>query len=125
MAQTCPHCGVTLPTVVDAFCPQCREDLSATPEEARETAKLTRAAVLGTPEEEQSKGAVYLLLATVGAAIGLITAVLEGEWIFAVVALIVLAIFGEALVRHLQGLFVKTSVSGRDKTSKKGSDQLQ
>jgi uncharacterized paraquat-inducible protein A len=31
MNQTCPHCGEQLPYVVDAFCPQCREDLSAPP----------------------------------------------------------------------------------------------
>ena len=29
MSQHCQHCGAVLPTVVDAFCPECREDLSA------------------------------------------------------------------------------------------------
>lgn len=28
----CPHCGVDLPTVRDAFCPECREDLDCAPE---------------------------------------------------------------------------------------------
>jgi hypothetical protein len=28
MADRCPHCGATLPLSRDAFCPQCREDLS-------------------------------------------------------------------------------------------------
>lgn len=32
MPQNCPHCGTVLPAVVDAFCPECREDLSETPE---------------------------------------------------------------------------------------------
>ncbi len=32
MPQNCPHCGIALPAVVDAFCPECREDLSETPE---------------------------------------------------------------------------------------------
>ena len=26
--DACPHCGVKLPAVVDAFCPECRESLS-------------------------------------------------------------------------------------------------
>ena len=32
MNESCPHCGETLPAVVDAFCPQCRMDLSETPD---------------------------------------------------------------------------------------------
>src|SRR4051794_17682423 len=31
MAATCPHCGVTLPATVDAFCPQCRRPLDEEP----------------------------------------------------------------------------------------------
>ena len=31
MPQSCPHCGMDLPLVVDAFCPECREDLSERP----------------------------------------------------------------------------------------------
>jgi hypothetical protein len=31
MQHTCPHCGYKLPPQVDAFCPECREDLSETP----------------------------------------------------------------------------------------------
>src|SRR6516162_10246187 len=34
MPDTCPHCGTRLPAVVDAFCPECREDLSAPPARA-------------------------------------------------------------------------------------------
>lgn len=32
MAQvSCPHCGVTLPYIVDAFCPECRNSLDESP----------------------------------------------------------------------------------------------
>ena len=30
--RACPHCGVALPAVVDAFCPECREPLGEPPE---------------------------------------------------------------------------------------------
>jgi hypothetical protein len=29
--EACPHCGATLPTVVDAFCPECRAALDEQP----------------------------------------------------------------------------------------------
>ena len=38
----CPHCGVKLPRVVDAFCPDCREELSVT--------SLTRLQSVNVPE---------------------------------------------------------------------------
>lgn len=28
MADSCPHCGVSLPIVRDGYCPECRRDLS-------------------------------------------------------------------------------------------------
>jgi hypothetical protein len=31
MIQLCPHCGATLPWVVDAFCPGCRKRLDESP----------------------------------------------------------------------------------------------
>jgi hypothetical protein len=31
MAGTCPHCGTKLPAMVDAFCPECRNDLGEAP----------------------------------------------------------------------------------------------
>ena len=31
MPDACPHCGIRLPVVVDALCPECRRDLSETP----------------------------------------------------------------------------------------------
>ena len=32
MSKLCPHCGVVLPATVDAFCPECREDLDESPD---------------------------------------------------------------------------------------------
>ena len=31
MNRMCPHCGALLPAVIDAFCPECREDLDEAP----------------------------------------------------------------------------------------------
>ena len=31
MTESCPHCGEVLPAFVDAFCPDCGEDLSDAP----------------------------------------------------------------------------------------------
>ena len=50
MPRSCPHCGTTLPAVVDAYCPECREDLSATPEEVAAKPTLGEMAeVMGKP----------------------------------------------------------------------------
>jgi hypothetical protein len=35
MARVCPHCGAPLRSVVDGFCPDCREPLSEPPHEGR------------------------------------------------------------------------------------------
>jgi hypothetical protein len=42
MAETCPHCGIKLPAMVDAFCPECRNDLAEAP--SQETSALARPA---------------------------------------------------------------------------------
>ena len=39
MNNTCPHCGCTLPIVVDAFCPECGEDLDEVPRQPRRTSE--------------------------------------------------------------------------------------
>jgi hypothetical protein len=36
MPETCQHCGATLPTVVDAFCPECRRPLDEPPHQGRD-----------------------------------------------------------------------------------------
>lgn len=40
MAESCPRCGVKLPAIRDAFCPECRADLSETPTTARSDSGL-------------------------------------------------------------------------------------
>ena len=42
---SCPHCGTRLPAVVDAFCPECRNDLDEAP--APEQPAFTRPARRG------------------------------------------------------------------------------
>ncbi len=93
------------------------EDLSSTPEEAQQTAQDTFKALMGvgTPEEERAKSAVYLALVTAGSAIGLVTSVAEREWDKAVIAVLVLTLWAVNVYRQY---VVKTSVTGRDKTSK-------
>src|SRR4051812_37424841 len=120
MPQSCPHCGVALTGVIDAYCPECREDLSATPEEAREAAENTFNAVMGTetPEAAREKSAGYSLMLTGGAATGLIVSAVAHEWGKALLGgvLLVLGVawmFGEH--RHS---VVKTRVTGTSKTNK-------
>jgi hypothetical protein len=121
MPQTCPHCGIALPAVVDAFCPECREDLSATPEEAQQTAQDTFKAVTGSgesdsPEAERTKTAVQAVLYTALAAIASIAGVLERDWWQAIVAGVVCAVCACWVYSMYQGQAVKTTVTGRGKT---------
>ena len=75
---TCPHCGVTLPPVIDAFCPECRERLDEAPENQTQD---------GTPAidrgQEDRAGWLRLLFTGVGAMsllLGLF-ALARGDWI--------------------------------------------
>src|SRR5262245_15623890 len=86
MRTTCPHCGCSLPFVVDAFCPQCREDLREVPKQSLATActaepadgwgrrnlppRLRRAA---SPTVDRP-GSPLAKLAGLGALLGLISA---------------------------------------------------
>jgi hypothetical protein len=136
MPQSCPHCGTALPGVVDAFCPECREDLSATPEEAQQTAEETYRILKGTvkaaivpeaaqtPEGAKATSAGWALMLTIIGVAGLVTSVLKGEWGVVPVALAFLAVGGLWLRGEYRSRVVRTSVTGKGKTSK-GSEQAK
>lgn len=94
MARTCPHCGTELPAVADAFCPDCREDLSQTPEEVRETADRMYRAVMGDEQEAQARSAVYSLRFAAVAGALFVAAVASGEWDKIVLTVVVLVLCG-------------------------------
>lgn len=55
MAENCPHCGVRLPPVSDAFCGMCRGDLSEPPDGLVEPAKVKTIAA-AEPEPTRPEG---------------------------------------------------------------------
>lgn len=65
MAESCPHCGVRLPPVSDAFCGECRGDLSEPPGGLVEPAKVTTIAAAegekNPPESAASDDVISLL----------------------------------------------------------------
>jgi hypothetical protein len=120
MPPTCQHCGASLTGTVDAFCPECREDLSATPEEAEETARLTLAAVTGneTPEDARARSALWSVILTGGAAVGLVASVIAREWEKVILAAVLLGL-GAIWVRfEYRQQVVRTRVTGTSKTNK-------
>ncbi len=112
--------------MIDAFCPECREDLSLTPQEARETAKGAFNALMGigSPEEEKTKRAFSAIIFTGLAAIGLLVAVIEKEWDKAFVAGFALIVCAIWVFSVYQSFVVRTSVTGSGKTPK-DSEQPQ
>lgn len=136
MPQTCPHCGTALPAVVDAFCPECREDLGETPEEAQQTAEGTYRILKGTvkvafvpeatqgPEEARATSAGWALMLTGVGAAGLVTLVMKGEWWGVPLALALLAAGGLWLHGEYRSRVVRTSVTGKGKTQK-GSERVE
>lgn len=109
--------------VVDAFCPECREDLSETPEEAEET-RLTwdkmEEALTPPPVAAARLGCsfLFIIVAEVGCVLGFITALSQRDTKTSVVMGISAIIFGF----WLYGLYrlavpkITTSVSGRSRT---------
>jgi hypothetical protein len=121
---------------MDAFCPECRHDLSMTPEEAQEAAENTFRAVMGvakfatgndgeeTPEKARAKSFGYSLRFTGATGFGLTLAVSNREWVGVLVAAFLLV----ACLFWVRGEYrqsaVTTTVTGRGKTTK-DSDQTQ
>lgn len=115
--------------VVDAFCPECREDLSATVEEVAAKPTLAEMAnSLGEPVG--AVGALVLgyfeVILTLGSLIALFAALRAGEWKVAggaaVFVIITVSLMVLKVVLKVRGSGAKTSVTGRDKTSK-GTEQ--
>jgi hypothetical protein len=131
VAQSCPHCGVTLPAVVDAFCPECRTDLSQTPQEVTDTARRTAAALTGrsydddpgarAEEDERAASAArdYIGRFALGGAALFVGGLLDRNWWMAAFGLAGAILFG--LMWHR---FARTTVSGKSKTTR-GSDTPQ
>jgi hypothetical protein len=70
MTEVCPHCGQTLPSVVDAFCPECRGSLDEPPpQQGRDGAG---------PSGSASMRPLFGLMVTLGGVVGVISAVLSG-----------------------------------------------
>jgi hypothetical protein len=117
MPQSCPHCGTALTGTIDAYCPECREDLSATPEEAAEKPTLDDMA-----EALKPVGIVWGGFSVAVGVVSSISAVLGGvagrEWELALCGAIGLAVCIYWFSRVRQNASARTSVTGKDKTSK-------
>lgn len=135
MPRNCPHCGLALTGTVDAFCPECREDLSATPEEARKAAagafkvlKGAFGATVGhdanaTPEQARETSAGYALSLTGMAGVGLVTTVLQGEWAVVPLAAILFVLGVLWLRGEYRSREVRTSVTSRGKAFKDSDEK--
>lgn len=120
----CPHCGTRLPAVADAYCPDCREELAATPEEVAIKPTLTEMAeVVGAPLGAVILGFLDVIFA-VASLLALFTALATGEWGVALGAVVVLAVSALSVLVKVRGPNERTSVTGRGKTQT-GSEQQQ
>ena len=125
--QTCPHCGIALPPVVDAYCPECREDLSETPGEAVPGEPAPAPVYRPSAGELANSGPViwvtkHALLFAGCSFVVLVIAIASGQWGTAGGAAVVFLPCAAWVVAHYRMSAVKTRVTGRDKTSK-GTEQ--
>src|SRR5262245_47204861 len=83
MAENCPHCGAALPTMTDAFCPVCRNDLDEvpSPKQLPRSGNATRRVV---GEGFRVWHAMKLGMVAVGLVVGAIIAAIDGEPSFAI-----------------------------------------
>ena len=63
--DACPHCRAKLPDIVDAFCPECREDLNEPPRVGNEAAEVATATA---PENAPDVSYLGVVLLFAGAA---------------------------------------------------------
>ena len=121
MPQTCPHCGIALTGAIDAYCPECREDLSATPEEAAQKptlGEMRQALRAPAAAFEGVQTVFFVAMLAVAGVVALFDAMRDGEWLQAGFFAFLLVLGGVGIVAYLRGPQIKTSVSGRDKTTK-------
>ena len=113
MPNTCPHCGFRLPIVVDAYCPECREDLSEPPLSDDEGAP----AGLADPQSLWivSHGIRCACFAVSCAFITLFAGV-YGQWALAAGAGLVAVLFGALTYVSFRPPGNATSVTGREST---------
>jgi hypothetical protein len=128
--DACPHCGIPLPATVDAFCPECREDLSLTPEEA---AVAARPAVVPDPDAGPGidpnswvvrQVTAFVLPLAAAMLVALIAVIGAGQWEAVGGFGLVFALCAAWVVGHYRAAMVKETVTGRDKTTK-GTDQTK
>ena len=79
MKESCPHCGETLPIIVDAFCPQCHEDLSDLPSPTKITPAKTQTPV-GNEKPPLHKQPVVLFLVIAGITVFVIAFAIDIVW---------------------------------------------
>ena len=106
MPQTCPYCGIVLPAVVDAFCPDCRAELDESQEESQEEIGPL-AAVYGIIQ-----AAYTAILLVTGALLALSTTVMQAVVVTVIFASVGLAVASVIRARRK----MVTTVSGRGKT---------
>jgi hypothetical protein len=73
--DNCPHCGTRLPAVVDAYCSECRGDLSAPGVPQGEAPPAHAGAIGGSSGTGTTSPWLFLFLALVCAAVGSLKAV--------------------------------------------------
>ena len=125
MPQACPHCGSTLPAVIDAYCPECREDLSATPG-APEPPPLSPPVYTSLSDDMRylantttvTRWTIVALIATGASAIMLVVGLIEANWEAVIAASIIFLLSVAWVVVWYRAVSVKTNVSGREKTTK-------
>jgi len=123
--------------VVDAFCPECRADLSQTQKESGDTAQRTAVAPAGRSYDEPtatgmqtflvesflaSKSRYFFGVFAFLGVVGFVQWTREREWEIAAVALACAVGFGLLWYRLSRG--ERTTVSGKSKTTE-GSDTPQ
>ena len=132
MPQSCPHCGITLPAVVDAFCPECREDLNAGPETVVQVPKqAAQANPDGRRTVAEADAAAWLMvrvssfvMPTAGLSfVVLVVATAAAEWATACGAALVLLPCILWLVAQYRLSSVRTSVTGGK--AQKSSDETK
>lgn len=127
MPQKCPHCGIALPAVVDAFCPECREDLSETPESLAYVPPPAPLPVVGPVSKDLrylantntvARWTLTALIVSGVSAIMLIVGLISSDWELALVAVFLLVLSAGWVVVWFRVAADKTSVSSQGRTSK-------
>ena len=117
MPDNCPHCGAPLPFVVDAYCPECREELDESPPGPGHESRVPAPAATGQAEPLSPLAAMTLFGSGFGGVCVAIGAAIEREWFWAVVGglLGVAAMYVALSANNGPG---RTTRTGREKTRK-------